>query len=209
VLRPAVKAVTSRLIRLGPVAILVHPGFWDADACAMVRTAMDRGDQAAAEIHDRGYRVDRSVRDTLDIEVGAATIAAVEQALSAVRSSIGARFSMTLSGSEGSGFLRYTTGGFYLRHQDVLEPAGDNADARRLSVVLFLTGAIGAHGEQSTMTACEGGALRLHGLPGAEAARPVDVLPSAGTLVVFPSEVIHEVRPVTRGIRDVVVDWYY
>jgi predicted 2-oxoglutarate/Fe(II)-dependent dioxygenase YbiX len=30
-----------------------------------------------------------------------------------------------------------------------------------------------------------------------------------GTLVAFASDVLHEVLPVTAGIRDVVVDWFY
>jgi predicted 2-oxoglutarate/Fe(II)-dependent dioxygenase YbiX len=38
---------------------------------------------------------------------------------------------------------------------------------------------------------------------------PLDVVPVAGTLVAFPSHVLHEVLPVTAGIRDAIVDWFY
>jgi predicted 2-oxoglutarate/Fe(II)-dependent dioxygenase YbiX len=55
-----------------------------------------------------------------------------------------------------------------------------------------------------------GGALRLYGLadPG-DPAVPFDIVPAAGTLVAFPSDVLHEVLPVTAGVRDAIVDWFY
>jgi predicted 2-oxoglutarate/Fe(II)-dependent dioxygenase YbiX len=34
-------------------------------------------------------------------------------------------------------------------------------------------------------------------------------VPRAGTLVAFPSDVPHEVLPVTSGLRDAVVDWFF
>jgi predicted 2-oxoglutarate/Fe(II)-dependent dioxygenase YbiX len=37
----------------------------------------------------------------------------------------------------------------------------------------------------------------------------VDVVPRAGTLVAFPSDTPHEVLPVTGGVRDAIVDWFY
>jgi predicted 2-oxoglutarate/Fe(II)-dependent dioxygenase YbiX len=50
---------------------------------------------------------------------------------------------------------------------------------------------------------CEGGVLRIYHPD------PFDIAPKAGTLVAFPSEVPHEVLPVTSGVRDVVVNWFF
>jgi predicted 2-oxoglutarate/Fe(II)-dependent dioxygenase YbiX len=61
-------------------------------------------------------------------------------------------------------------------------------------VVVFLTTA----GEE-----CEGGSLRLY------EPEAVDVVPRAGMLVAFPSDTPHEVLPVTAGVRDAIVDWFY
>jgi predicted 2-oxoglutarate/Fe(II)-dependent dioxygenase YbiX len=36
-----------------------------------------------------------------------------------------------------------------------------------------------------------------------------DIVPRAGTLVAFPSDVPHEVLHVTSGLRDAVVDWFF
>ncbi|TMG81164.1 MAG: 2OG-Fe(II) oxygenase, partial [Betaproteobacteria bacterium] len=60
--------------------------------------------------------------------------------------------------------------------------------------VVFLTSAGGG---------CEGGSLRLY-TPDA-----LDIAPRAGMLVAFPSDIPHEVLPVTAGVRDAVVDWFY
>ena len=38
---------------------------------------------------------------------------------------------------------------------------------------------------------------------------PRDIHPRAGTLVAFLSSTLHEVTPVTAGVRDTVVDWLY
>jgi predicted 2-oxoglutarate/Fe(II)-dependent dioxygenase YbiX len=57
---------------------------------------------------------------------------------------------------------------------------------------------------------CEGGSLRLYGGSyGAAASEALDIPPRAGMLVAFPSDLPHEVLPVTAGIRDAVVDWFY
>ena len=50
-----------------------------------------------------------------------------------------------------------------------------------------------------------GGELQLY----PEGRDAVTITPVAGTLVAFPSDWSHEVLPVTRGTRDVVVDWVH
>jgi predicted 2-oxoglutarate/Fe(II)-dependent dioxygenase YbiX len=154
---------------------------------------MDRGESTPAEVHANGFVVDRQVRRTLDVEVDSTTVAEVEHSIASVCKRVARFFGISLSGDEGPGFLRYRAGGFYRRHRDVLSDSGEDFP-RRISVVMFLTSA----GEM-----CEGGALRIY-QPG-----PFDIAPKAGTLVAFPSDVPHEVLPVTSGVRDVVVDWFF
>ena len=154
---------------------------------------MDRGEPTPAEVHANGFVVDRRVRRTLEVEVDSTTVAEVERSIAGVCPRVARFFGIPLSGDEGPGFLRYPAGGFYRRHRDVLSGSGDDFP-RRISVVMFLTSA----GER-----CEGGALRIY------RPDPFDIAPRAGTLVAFPSEVPHEVLPVTSGVRDVVVDWFF
>jgi len=38
---------------------------------------------------------------------------------------------------------------------------------------------------------------------------PICIDPRRGALVAFSAETAHQVQPVTRGVRDVIVDWFY
>jgi predicted 2-oxoglutarate/Fe(II)-dependent dioxygenase YbiX len=184
--------------------VFVRPALWDAATCARIRAAMDRGRQEPAEIFRGDYVVDGDVRRTLDIEVDAATIGEVEETFERLRGEVSLFFGTALTGAEGPGFLRYLAGGFYRAHQDALEEAVGEAHARRISVVLFLTTAGGRDDGR-----CEGGALRLYDTSSPSHARAeLDIAPVAGTFLAFPSCMLHEVLPVTAGVRDVIVDWF-
>jgi predicted 2-oxoglutarate/Fe(II)-dependent dioxygenase YbiX len=178
---------------MSPRDVFIVPDFRDPQWCERVRTAMDRGEFTPAEVHANGFVVDRQVRQTLEVEVDSTTMAEVERSVASVCKRVARFFGIPLSGDEGPGFLRYLAGGFYRRHRDVLADSGEDFP-RRISVVMFLTSA----GER-----CEGGALRIF------QPDPFDIAPKAGTLVAFPSDVPHEVLPVTSGVRDVVVDWFF
>lgn len=168
--------------------------FWTRVECRRLSAAMDHGRASRAEIYAGGYRVDPQVRRAFDIDLDDTTIDAVQHSIEAARSRIAQFFDVVLSANEGPGFLRYTPGDFYRVHCDVAPGWDDEDFPRRISVVVFLSSA----GED-----CEGGHLRLY-MPHA-----VDISPQAGTLVAFPSDVPHEVLPVTAGVRDAVVDWFY
>lgn len=154
---------------------------------------MDRAPASPAEVYADGFRVDESARRAFDVEVEDALVQDVQRAIDTARAEVAQFFDIPLTADEGPGFLRYTCGGFYREHQDVA-PEGDEQFPRRISLVVFLTTA----GEE-----CEGGSLRLYS-PDA-----VDIAPRAGMLVAFPSDTPHEVLPVTAGVRDAIVDWFY
>ena len=185
--------------------VLVHAEFLSGAQCARLRSAIDRGHSASAEIYDNGYVVDEQVRKAYDVEIEPHIVWEVEHALAGVRADVSRFFGRALTGAEGPGFLRYPPGGFFRAHADRLENAGDEFP-RLISVVLFLSSAAAGPGDGR----CEGGALRLYGIanPGDHQA-PLDIAPAAGTLVAFPSDVLHEVLPVISGVRDAIVDWFY
>jgi predicted 2-oxoglutarate/Fe(II)-dependent dioxygenase YbiX len=171
----------------------VRPAFWDAATCAGVRSAMDRGARSAAEIFRGRFVVDRRVRRAFDIEPDAATIAHADASIDRARDDVARYFGLPLSGSEGSGFLRYEEGDFYGPHVDQLADASP-AFVRRVAVVVFLS-------------EVEGGALRL--MPAHDDDCVHEIAPAIGLLVAFPAVRPHEVRSVLRGTRDVVVNWFY
>jgi predicted 2-oxoglutarate/Fe(II)-dependent dioxygenase YbiX len=191
--------------RLRKMCVFAKPGFFDEGGCARVRAAMDRGRAEAAEIYVGGYVVDKNVRRTFDVAVDSRTVGIVERAFANVRAEVSCFFGETLSAAEGPGFLRYPTGGFYRAHLDRLDEPGHEF-SRRVSLVLFLTDAGRGVGDGR----CEGGWLRLYGVVDpAQETVPLDISPAAGTLVAFRSHLLHEVLPVTDGVRDAIVDWFY
>jgi len=144
------------------------------------------------------------VRRTLSIEVDPATLRLVEDRLESLREGLSSRFGMPLGPREGTGFLRYLPGGFYRPHRDRGDlPSWPGAARRQIAVVLFLNSAVDA-GDADGFS---GGVLRLY--RDAPGAAPVDIVPSAGTLVAFPAAVLHEVTRVNGAIRDAAVDWFY
>jgi predicted 2-oxoglutarate/Fe(II)-dependent dioxygenase YbiX len=174
--------------------MFVRPEFCLASDCVRIRAAMDSGAASPAEIyHADDYRVDEDARRAFEVEVVDDIIDEVQGLIDRVCPEVAQFFGIALSGHEGPGFLRYQMGGFYGCHVDV-SSEWDELFPRRISIVLFLTSA----GEQ-----CEGGSLRVY------LSDVCDVSPRAGTLVAFPSHMPHEVLPVTDGVRDVVVDWFY
>jgi predicted 2-oxoglutarate/Fe(II)-dependent dioxygenase YbiX len=173
-------------------AVFRCPQFQTPAWCARMCAAIDHGRLSAAEIYDGDYRVDDDVRRTFEADVDAAVVREVEDAIAAVRPQVSRFFGTPLVGAEGPGFLRYRQGGFYAPHRDSLADADDRFP-RRVSLVLFLS-------------ACEGGTLRVW--DDAEEG-PIDIAPVPNTLVAFPATWLHEVLPVTAGVRDVIVDWLY
>ena len=190
-----------------PTRLYVAPGFLDPATCLAVQAAMDRGTAEPAEVFDSGARLDLDARRAASIDVDAATLETVEAALDSARAAIAAHYRLPLVGREGPGFLRYGPGGFYRRHRDrAADPSWPGAAERLVSLVVFLNS---SH-TRPAAGAFSGGELRI--LPDAEGAQgseTIAIAPCRGLLVAFRASELHEVRPVTAGIRDVIVDWYY
>ena len=183
------------------------PDFLDPATCRAVQAAMNRGIVEAAEVLDAGIAVDEYARRATSIDVDACTLRAVEERLESSRDLLSARCGMTLGSREGSGFLRYVHGGFYGPHRDQGYDAEWPAAARRrLAVVVFLNSA----DDDRQRGEFAGGELVIY----RDSAQiggddPIRVMPRAGLLVAFDAARLHEVRPVTKGVRDVIVDWFY
>lgn len=96
-------------------------------------------------------------------------------------------------GFEGPNLLRYRAGDFVRPHMD--EDPANRRDRRKVTITAFLND-----------RGFEGGMLRLY-RPGGGGA--LEVAPSAGRFVAFPVETMHEVTPVTAGVRYALVAWLH
>lgn len=102
-------------------------------------------------------------------------------------------------------YAYYPKGGFYRRHRDAIP--GSASTLRKYSLLLYLN-------EPNWDCSADGGALRIHldsggdELPEGEDPKYVDISPTGGTLVLFPSDGIpHEVLDTAKE-RMAVVGWY-
>ena len=177
------------------------PGFLDAESCARIRRAMDAGDADQAEVLDGTIAARDRVRRAWSIEPEASIIREVEQCLDRQCQAIARFFGIPLSGREGTGFLRYPPGGFYMPHRDrAVLASWPDAARRAIAVIVFLNGSRDGQPDGEF----DGGTLRLF-----VEGDVVDVAPRPGLLVAFAADLLHEVTAVQGGTRDAVVDWFY
>ena len=93
---------------------------------------------------------------------------------------------------QGLHVLRYKPESHFVWHSDHASGIGS---ARKLSVVVLL----------SAREQYQGGELCFHESISSE----VDIVNSQGTVIIFPSFMVHRVTPVTRGMRYSLVGWVY
>lgn len=183
---------------------LVVPGFLTAGECRRLTVAMDGGVAEAAEMLGETITLDESARRASLVDVDEQTLRFIEERLESARDRAARFFAVPLTGREGPSLLRYPPGGFFARHRDRGDvPAWPDAARRQVALVVFLSSSRDANGSG----AFSGGVLRL--LPDDGSLPPIDVIPTAGTLVAFPATTLHEVTEVRDGVRDTVVDWFY
>jgi predicted 2-oxoglutarate/Fe(II)-dependent dioxygenase YbiX len=182
-------------------AVYTQTDFIDDRMCRRIRDAMDTGTPEVAEVLGDVVERREEVRRAQSIDVDPLLLREVEASLEAQRDPIAAFHGVSLGAREGTGFLRYSDGGFYKPHRDrAAVPSWPGAARRRIAAIVFLNSASdgGADGEFT------GGTLRLFFDDA-----PFDVQPRAGLLVAFAADVVHEVTVVRGGSRDVIVDWFY
>jgi SM-20-related protein len=191
--------------------LLAVPSFLDGALCAEICEEMATAGEVAATVRatDRSYAVDEGSRRTSKTVVSDQTYSLVCERLMALRSDVEQVFGIEVSGVQRPQFLRYGEGDFFAAHQD---RASDGKGAaferqRQVSAVVFLND----EAEEARPDTYEGGALTLFGLLDSEDGRNIGLPVSgeAGALIAFPSEMLHEVTPITRGERFSVVSWFH
>jgi len=107
---------------------------------------------------------------------------------------------------DGPKFCSYSTGDYFRSHRDNSHDGLDppTVRTRRLSVVCFLNDDSPSDG----LPVFDGGALVIH-VPKNGLLEPVVVHLSAGSLIVFRAELLHEVRPVRSGVRYSAIAWVH
>jgi predicted 2-oxoglutarate/Fe(II)-dependent dioxygenase YbiX len=195
----------------GSFGLLAVPTFLEGDRCAEIRQEMATAGEVAATVRgaDRSYAVDQQSRRTNWAEVSDETSSLVSERLMSLREDVAEVFDIEVSGVQQPQFLRYREGDFFAAHQDrgSDRKGAEFAQQRQISAVIFLNDET----SEPRPDTYEGGALTLFGLLDSDDDRNVGlpVEGEAGALIGFPSEMLHEVTPITRGERFTVVSWFY
>ena len=195
----------------GSFGLLAVPTFLEGDLCAEIRQEMATAGEVAATVRgaDRSYAVDQQSRRTNWAEVSDETSSLVSERLMSLREDVADVFDIEVSGVQQPQFLRYREGDFFAAHQDrgSDRKGAEFAQQRQISAVIFLNDET----SEPRPDTYEGGALTLFGLLDSDDDRNVGlpVEGEAGALIGFPSEMLHEVTPITRGERFTVVSWFY
>jgi SM-20-related protein len=178
-------------------------------ALQRLRAAMEaRVAREATVIAGGEQRVIRDVRRAGSVAMPEDLAALTRGCFERLRPRLETRFSVQLGECEAPQFLRYERGDGFVAHQDSSSRPGDDGhlSRRSVSLVLFVSGRdTGEDGGEHA-----GGLLTFFDTsPGAtwETCR-VPIRAAAGTAVAFPSDLVHEVTPVRRGVRLSAVTWF-
>jgi predicted 2-oxoglutarate/Fe(II)-dependent dioxygenase YbiX len=178
--------------------------------CRHVVAAMNATPGVAGGVLRRGQdAVDGRMRTCTEHAVAAAQAVPVLGAMRAV-----AREAFPLEGAwlkemllDGPKYCSYGPGEYFRAHRDRSDDPDDPiaVRTRSLSFVCFLNAAEPVEG----LPSFDGGTLVMY-VPAADGSiEPLNIRPSAGTIVTFPSDLLHEVRPVRQGIRYSAVAWLH
>jgi SM-20-related protein len=192
------------------LGLMVVDDFLSESECAAYRLAAGQSAYEKATVRKTRLEeaVDESRRRVQVADVTRSLKSTVRSRLDELKPKLEQYYGVQLPTCESPQFLRYKSGDFYCPHSDGSsdEDAPDYLKQRRVSVVIFLNAA----SDQPCPGCYGGGQLTFYGLIRAAAFElcglPLD--PQRGLLVAFPSQTVHEVRPVTHGERHTVVTWF-
>jgi len=192
--------------RLG---LFVVPNFLSQDICAKLRSSLASADWKPAPVAEGSQDTyDEEYRKTKQHTIDNASKNEMHVRLLSIRAQLESHFRTPLSGCQAPKFLSYSVGEFFRAHADTADDMDlqEEIKARKVSAVVFINR--NSHEGPETYS---GGALVFYDLFPEDPqlrSRGFPLQPEEGLLIAFPSRMMHEVEPVTRGKRYSIVTWY-
>ena len=192
------------------LGLLPIKDFLDANQCAALRSEMESQSGYAATVGSSvDGIIDEDVRRAKWVKVSEQTRALIKERLIDLKPGLESHFKIKLDGFEKPQFLIYREGCFYTPHRD----SSDEPEAleyfrgRKLSVVIFLNDESDEQGQDRY----GGGQLTFYGLMDNPLWKHcgLPLKGERGLMVAFRSNVMHEVKAVTHGVRLAITTWFY
>ena len=194
------------------LGVFVVSDFLDNPTCSQIIQEIDSAAQNHSTVlddYDRDEKVNQRFRKTNSAEVSRSVLSLVYDRLLYLRQDLGNHFHMKLHGCEDPQFLVYGEGAFFRPHadRDDSPKKPEYVRKRKVSAIMFLNN----EASEKRSGDYEGGSLVLYGLIGDPRWEKYgfQLGGKAGVLIAFPSSLIHEVMPVTRGKRYSIVNWFF
>jgi predicted 2-oxoglutarate/Fe(II)-dependent dioxygenase YbiX len=196
------------LARLG---IQLIPEFLDRETCERMSQEMIEasGERATVTVKLTEDTLAERYRSTTIADVSDDTVSGLRDRLLELKGDLERTFGLALDGCEKPQFLLYGEGDFIRPHADGShdEEAPDWIKNRAVATVIFLND----QSDEDAPGTFGGGSLNFVNLISDESrGRSVGlpIAPTAGLLVAFRADVVHEVSKVTRGDRCTAVSWF-
>lgn len=188
------------------LGLLLIQGFLDRFMCDDILQVISGLERCPATIrfNQGNSKVDESIRNVGYVNLPEQYDRIIQDRMRSAIAQIESHLSVNLKGFERPQYLIYGKGSFYSPHRDAIFNKGTSI-LRSITVVIFL------NDEGDSSKSFQGGRLTFYGLlkePNWERCG-LPLKAEAGTLVAFPSDLVHEVTPVTSGERYTIVTWYY
>jgi SM-20-related protein len=190
--------------------ICIQKSFIDSASCRRLREEMRSAAAKPATVASGDkLEVDDKFRKVNLLHVSPETKEAVTERLLRIKPQLETYFNLQLNGCENPQFLRYGVGDFYRPHHDGAYNPDDTkyVQDRRVSVIVFLN----SENDIAEPDSYSGGAVAFYGILEDQRLkkRGFPLNGQEGLMVAFRSEILHEVRLITRGDRFSIVTWFF
>jgi predicted 2-oxoglutarate/Fe(II)-dependent dioxygenase YbiX len=184
--------------------VFIAKNFLESNICRELRVEAEKCVALPAQVTKATSRVDVNMRQTSRLSFSSATEVRINNLFRQLKPHLEEHYDVKLSGFEKFQFLLYGAGDFYKRHADRNDkPESPHfIKARRISLVLFL----GNQDQTNDPDSYTGGTLVVWD---DSLETPFRIEGEAGKLIAFPSDLVHEVEPVTSGKRYSIVNWFF
>lgn len=196
---------------LRKLGIYVDEHFLSPELCLKMLSTLSLCECSQAPVKKGGTNyINKKTRKTLLLNPPESCHEIISQKHSLLQPKLERFFDINIMGQETSQYLRYRSGDYFIPHADESSAhASSNSYLRKISIICYLNTQV--EDIASTIGNFQEGELVLYGLLDDQKSKTsgFPISATAGLLIAFKSDLLHEVCPITAGERYSIVSWFY